>query len=152
MHTENLLVYNCRDRQAIEAVGEGFPQLDSEPSLALIIEAINSVDLAGLVIAAEQEEVLWVLDLVAEEEANRLDWLFTAVDVVTKEEIVCFRWEASIFEDSKEIVILSVHVAYQNKIISSPKSNFHLIIFVYQKAIFMNISQQLFDYKTTFVN
>ena len=69
-------------------------------------------------VTSEQEEVLWVLDLVAEKEANRLDRLFPTVDVVTEEEVVRFRWEASILEDSKEIIILSMHIAYENQIIN----------------------------------
>lgn len=64
MHCEYLLIDNGCDRQAIEAVGEGFPQFDIVPSLALIIKAVYAVDRGAFVISAENEEVLRVLDLV----------------------------------------------------------------------------------------
>ena len=44
MHAEDLLINDCCDGQAVEAVSEGLPKLDVVPSLALIIEAIDSVN------------------------------------------------------------------------------------------------------------
>lgn len=44
MHGEDLLINDGSDWQAIEAICEGFPQLDIVSSLALIVEAIDSVD------------------------------------------------------------------------------------------------------------
>ena len=44
MHCKNLLVNDCRDRQAVETIGEGFPQLDIIPSLTLIVKSIDTVD------------------------------------------------------------------------------------------------------------
>ena len=44
MHGEYLLVDNGSDRQAVEAVGEGFPQLDVVSSFALVIKSVNTVD------------------------------------------------------------------------------------------------------------
>lgn len=59
----HLLVYECCHRQAVEAVGERLPQPDVVPSLALIIEAVYPIDGRALMVPAEQEKVLWVLDL-----------------------------------------------------------------------------------------
>jgi len=39
-------------------------------------------------IAAEEEEVLWVLDLVRQEEADGLEALLASVDVIAQEEII----------------------------------------------------------------
>ena len=64
MHANDLLVDDGRDRQAVEAVGEGLPQLDRVPPLALVVEAVDPVDRRALVVAAQQEEVLGVLHLV----------------------------------------------------------------------------------------
>jgi hypothetical protein len=50
------------------------------------------------VVAAEEEEVLRVLDLVRQEETNSLEALLATVDVVTQEEVVCFGWEAAVLE------------------------------------------------------
>ena len=67
MHCENLLVDDGSNGQAVEAVGECLPQLDVVPSFALVVEAVDAVDGGALVVAAEDEEVLRVLDLVCEE-------------------------------------------------------------------------------------
>ena len=63
-------------------------------------------------VSSQQEEVLRVLDLVAEEEADCLDWLLSAVDVVAKEQVVGFGREATIFEYSKEIIVLAMDITY----------------------------------------
>ena len=73
MHAENFLVDERSDRQAVEDVTEDFPESDGIPPLALIVKAINSIDLRTLVIASQQEEVLGVFHLVAEQEADAFD-------------------------------------------------------------------------------
>lgn len=110
MHRENLLVDDGSNWQAVEAVSEGLPQLDVVAALALIVETVNAVDGGALVVATENEEVLWVLDLVGEEEADGLKRLLSAVDIVAKEEVVGFWWESSVLEESEEIVVLSVDI------------------------------------------
>lgn len=72
MHGEDFLVDDGGDGQAIEAVGKGLPQLDIVPSLALVVEAIDTIDRCALVVATQDEEVLGVLDLVGEKQANGL--------------------------------------------------------------------------------
>ena len=64
MHSENLLINKSGHRKAIEDVTEHAPESDGVPALAFIIEAIDAVDLATLVIAAQQEEIFLKLDLV----------------------------------------------------------------------------------------
>ena len=110
MHSEDFLVDDGGDGQAVEAVGERLPQFDIVASLALVVEAIDAVDRCAFVVAAENEEVLRVLDLVCQQQANRLEGLFTTVDVVAKEEVVGFGREAAVFEQTEEIVILAVNV------------------------------------------
>lgn len=72
MHAQDLLVDHRGDGEAVEAVCEGLPQLDRVASLALVVEAVDPVDRGALVVAAKKEEVLWVLDLVGEQQADRL--------------------------------------------------------------------------------
>jgi hypothetical protein len=67
MHAEDLFVNNGCNGQAIEAVSESFPQFDVVSSLALIVEAINTVDGGALVVSSQQEEVLRVLDFVSQQ-------------------------------------------------------------------------------------
>jgi len=82
VHGEDLLVDDGGNGQAVEAVGKSFPQLDVVSSFALIVEAVDAVDGGALVVAAENEEVLGVLDLVCKQKAYRLERLFATVDVV----------------------------------------------------------------------
>ena len=49
-------------------------------------------------VSAEDEEVFGVLDLVGEEEADGLETLFPAVDVVAEEKIVGFWREPAVLE------------------------------------------------------
>ena len=96
MHAENLLVDNSRDRKAVEAVGEGFPELDVVPALALVVKAVDAINGHTLVISAQDEEILGIFDL-EREKTNRLKTLLAAVNVVAKEQmggILCTRTAA----------------------------------------------------------
>lgn len=98
VHAEDLVVDDGGHRQAVEAVGEELPQPDAEPALALVVEAVDAVDGGTFVVASEEEEVVGVLDLVCQQEADGLDALLPSVDVVAEEEVVGARWEAAILE------------------------------------------------------
>lgn len=110
MHGEDLLVDDSGDGQAVEAVGEGLPQLDVVAALALIVEAVDSVDGGTLVVATEDEEVFGVLDLVGQEQANGLKGLLTSVDVVTEEEVVGLWGKAAVLKQTEQIVVLAVDI------------------------------------------
>jgi hypothetical protein len=111
VHAENLVVNEGRNRHAVKHILELLPNPDAEAALALVIKAINAVDLPALVISTQQEKVLFVLQLVGKQQNNRLEALFAAVNVITKEEIVCIGRESSIFEQSEKINELSMHIA-----------------------------------------
>ena len=107
---EDLLVDDGRAREAVEAVGEGLPELDAEAALALVVEAVDAVDGGALVVAAEDEEVLGILDLVRQQETYCFQGLLAAVDVVAEEYVVGLRRESAVFEKAEEVVVLSVNV------------------------------------------
>jgi hypothetical protein len=67
MHAKNLLINQSCNWQGIENITENFPKSDGVASLALIIESIDTIDLGTLVIASQQEKVLWVFNLVGEQ-------------------------------------------------------------------------------------
>lgn len=110
MHRENFLVDDCCNRQAIEAISERLPQLDVIPPLALIVEPIYAVDRRTLVVPTQDEEILWILDLVREKQANCFKRLFASVDVVPKEQVVCFGWESSVLKEAEKVVILAMNI------------------------------------------
>ncbi len=70
MHRENLLVDDCCNWQAVEAIGERLPELDVIPPLTFIVESIYAVDGCALVVPTQDEEILWVLDFIREKQAN----------------------------------------------------------------------------------
>lgn len=110
VHGEDLLVDDCCNGQAVEAVGERLPELDVISSLALIIKPIDAVDGRALVVATQDEEVLRVFDLVCEEQADGLERLLASVNIITKEQVICLRRESTIFEQAEEVIILAVDV------------------------------------------
>ena len=61
-------------------------------------------------VATEDEKVLGVLDLVCEQEADDLEGLLAAVDIVAQEEVVGLGGEATVFEQAEQIVVLAVDV------------------------------------------
>lgn len=67
MHGEDLLINDCRNGEAVEAIGESLPQLDVIPPLTFIVEAVDTVDGRAFVISTENKEVFGVLDLVCQE-------------------------------------------------------------------------------------
>lgn len=101
MHGEDLLVYDGGDGQAVETVGEGLPQLDVVPSLALVVETVDTVDGRTLVVTSQDEKVLWVLDLVRQQETDGLQGLLASVDIVTKEKVVGLRREPAILKETQ---------------------------------------------------
>jgi hypothetical protein len=110
VHCEDLLVDDCCNGQAVEAVGECLPELDIVSSLAFVVEAVDTVDGGAFVVAAQDEEIFGVLDLVCEEQADSLKGLFASVDVVPEEQVVCLGREATIFEQTEEVIILTVNI------------------------------------------
>jgi len=83
VHAQDLFVNEGSDGEAVEAVSEGFPEFDVVPALALVVETIDTVDGGALVVASEQEEVLRVLNLVGQQQANGLQALLASVHIVS---------------------------------------------------------------------
>jgi hypothetical protein len=64
VHAENFLIDDGSDGEAVETVSEGFPELNVVSPLALVVETIDTINRSTLVVPSEEEEVLWVLNLV----------------------------------------------------------------------------------------
>jgi hypothetical protein len=110
VHGEDLFIDDGCNRQAVEAISERLPELDVVSPLALVIETVDAVDRRTLVVAAEDEEVFRVLDLVCQQQADGLQRLLSAINVVSEEQIVCFGREAAVLEQAEQIIVLSVDV------------------------------------------
>ena len=67
-------------------------------------------------VAPKQENILRILNLVAQEQSDRFNGLFAAVNVITKEQVVRLRWETTILKDSQQVVVLAMHITYQKPV------------------------------------
>ena len=110
MDAEDLVVDDGGDREAVEAVDELLPQLERVAPLTLVVEAVDAVDGPALVVATQQEEVLGILDLVSQQQADDLEVLLAAVHVVAEEKVVRLGRESADFEDSQQVDEFSVDV------------------------------------------
>ena len=88
VHAKDFLVNDCRGGEAVEAVGKGLPKLDTETSLALVVESVDTVNGCAFVITPEDEKVLGVLNLVGEQQANCFETLLSSINVVSTENVV----------------------------------------------------------------
>jgi hypothetical protein len=111
VNAEDFLINNRSDGQTVETVSEGLPQLDVVPPFAFIVESVDTVDGRTFVISAQQEKILGILDFVRQQQANRFQALFPSIHIVSQKQIVGVRREASVFEQSKQVIVLSVYVA-----------------------------------------
>ena len=68
---------------AVESVHESLPDLNIASPLAFVVKAIDSVYLCALVITSEQEEVLRVLDFIAEHHTYGFNRLFASINIVS---------------------------------------------------------------------
>jgi hypothetical protein len=75
-----------------------------------VVKAVNPVDTRALVVAAENEKVFGVLDLVCKEQADGLETLLATIHIVTEEEIIGFWRETTVFEESQQVVVLPMDV------------------------------------------
>lgn len=110
VRAEDFLIDDTSAGEAVEAVCESLPQLNAETALALVIETVDAVNGRTLVVATENEEVFRILDLVGEQDADRLEGLLATVNVVTKENVIRLGRKATVFEKAKQIVVLSMDV------------------------------------------
>ncbi len=83
MHAKDFFINKRTDWQTVKDVRKNFPEFDRVAALAFIVEAINSINLRALVIASQQEEVLRIFDLEAQQQRNRFNRLLASIDVVT---------------------------------------------------------------------
>mmetsp|Transcript_22412 Transcript_22412/g.50494 ORF Transcript_22412/g.50494 Transcript_22412/m.50494 type:complete len:211 (-) Transcript_22412:221-853(-) len=112
MYAKNLIINNRSNGETIENHIKCFPELQAVTALAFVIKPVDAIDRRAFMISSQHEKVLRVLDLVGEEQTNTFQSLRPSIDIVSKKQIVCFRWESAIFEQAQQIRILSMNVTY----------------------------------------
>lgn len=84
VETEDLVVDEGGQREVVEEVGEVLPDVGvAVLSEALVVEAVDLGDLAGLVVATEDGDAGGVSDLEGDEEGDGLDGVIATIDIVT---------------------------------------------------------------------
>ena len=100
MHTDNLIINDSRARKAIEGVAKSLPELHAEPTATLVIKAINAIDSGAFMISAQYKKVFGVFDLISKQEGHHLQRLLATVNVIAEKEVVGFRGETAILEET----------------------------------------------------
>jgi hypothetical protein len=62
------------------------------------------------VVPTEQEEILRILDLIGQQQADSLQRLLAPVHVVTQEKVVALWRETAILEQPQKVIVLAVDV------------------------------------------
>lgn len=110
MHTEDLVVDESSNGETVETVGETLPQAHVVSSLALIVEAVNTVDRSAFVIASEEKEVELVFELVGKEKAYGLYAPLTTINVVSEEQVICSWRVAAVLKQPQEVWKLTMNI------------------------------------------
>jgi hypothetical protein len=110
MHTQNLVIDQCADRQVVEKVNKLLPKLHVVTTFALVPETVYFRNVLAFVVTTKHINHVWVLDFVAEKEADGLNALFPPVNVVTKEEISSIRRASSVIKETQKVEVLPVNV------------------------------------------
>ena len=69
--------------------------------LTFVVETVYAIDARALVVAAQQEEILGILDLIGEEKTDCFERLLAPIDVIAEKEIVRFGRKAAVLEQSQ---------------------------------------------------
>jgi len=112
VHAKNFVINKSSDRHAVKHILEFLPDTNAVSALTLVVKSVNSIDLPTFVVTAKQKEVFFILELIGQQQNNCLKTLLTAVNVVTKEEIVGIRRESTVFKKPKKVHELSVYITY----------------------------------------
>ncbi len=135
VHGEDLLVDDCGNGQAIEAVTvlllahglhrhnsarglpsrrysrKCLPQLDVVSALAFVVESVDTINRRTFVVTSEDKEVFRVFYLVGQEQADCLEGLLASIYIIAKEEVVRFRRKSAVLEEAQKIVVLAMNIA-----------------------------------------
>lgn len=63
-------------------------------------------------VSSQQEEVFWVFDLVRQQQADGFKGLLASVYIIPQKEIVALWWEAPIFKQPEQVVVLPMNITW----------------------------------------
>ena len=71
---------------------------EKQHQLTLIIKPVHPIDTRTLMVPPQNEKVLRVLDLVRQQQTNRLERLLAPIDIVPQKEVIRLGRETAVFE------------------------------------------------------
>ena len=110
MHTKDFFVDNGGDGEAVEAIGESFPEFDAITSLTFIIKTIDTVNRSTLMISAKNKKIIRIFDFVRKKKTDGLKTVLSTIDIVTQKKIVGLRREVSRVEETEKVSILTMDI------------------------------------------
>ena len=122
MHADNPVVDQSGHWKTLETIRKCPPETNTVTRFALVIEAIDLVNVVGFMIASKEKEVVWIFYFVRKKEANTLNALLSPIHVIAtgenypkkipQKQVVCLLRRASILKQAQKVIILSVDVTY----------------------------------------
>lgn len=135
MYAKDLARDDARDGERVEDVDKRLPGLDVRSAFAFVVESVHcgagragrpsgsassdtvgrreengarltSGDVRTLVIPPQQEEILRILDLVTKKQQDRLQRLFTPVDIIAEKEVVGGGRETAHLKETDQVGVL----------------------------------------------
>jgi hypothetical protein len=110
MHTEDLFFNDGSNWEAVEDVAKRLPSLLAESLEAFVVESELPVDIGALVVASEEEEVLWIFDFECEQQTDCFDALPSPVNVISQKQIIGLWGIMACIKDPQQIMVLSVNI------------------------------------------
>jgi hypothetical protein len=112
MHTENSLVNNSCYWEIVKHGAKLSPHRKIVSPLALIVETIHPCDGVALVVASEQEDHVWVLHFVRQQDANGFDALLSSIhEVSDQQKLVRWRSSSTFLKQTEYIIELTMEVS-----------------------------------------
>jgi hypothetical protein len=103
VHAQNLFIDEGSHREAVKTLGKYFPETNIEPTFALVVETINSINRRTFVVSPQQEKVLRVLNFISQKKADGLQTLLPAINIIPQEQIVGLGWKSTILKKPQKI-------------------------------------------------
>lgn len=82
MHADNPVVDQRGHWHTLEAIRKGSPETDAIATFALVVEAIDLVNVVGFMIASKEKEIVRIFYFVRKKETNALNALFPPIHVI----------------------------------------------------------------------
>ena len=122
MHADNPVVDQSGHWKTLETIRKCPPETNTVTTFALVIEAIDLVNVVGFMIASKEKEVVGIFYFVRKKEANTLNAPLSPIHVIAtgenypkkipQKQVVCLLRRASILKQAQKVIILSVDVTY----------------------------------------